>query len=232
MNTHREAYPTTSDPDVSNLLKVAGAYIRSDDETGLLRFLRRSWSVGALTDVLQGEDSVAGWVAAYCLGVLGGPVAVMPLVRSLHHDDPAIASAAEDALWRIWFDEVGTAARRSLQAAATHISQASYSAATTVLNEVISRHPAFAEAYHQRAIARYLHDDYIGSIADYKRAVDLNRSHFGAYSGLGHSHTHLGQYAEALACYRTAMKIHPRVEGIRQSIRRIKDLATHRVPVA
>ena len=232
MKTDLEATTSECGPDVSNLLKEAGAYIRSDDETGLLRFLRRAWSVGALTDLLQGEDSVAGWVAAYCLGVLGGPIAVMPLVRALHHDDPAVASAAEDALWRIWFDEVGTSARRSLQKAATHISQESYSAATAVLDEVIARYPAFAEAYNQRAIARYLHDDYIGSIADYKRSVDLNRSHFGAYAGMGHSHTHLGHYAEAIACYRTALTIHPRIEGVRQSIRRIQDLSTHRVPVA
>ncbi|MEE9295302.1 MAG: tetratricopeptide repeat protein [Phycisphaerae bacterium] len=232
MHCDLEAYRHGRQPHAAGLLKEAAPYIRDDDEPGLLRCLRPNWSIGTLAELLHGDDSVVSWVAAYCLGVIGGPVAVMPLVRALHHDDAAVVSAAEDALWRVWFDEAGKGVRRMLQTAADHIGETRYNAATATLDEVITRNPAFAEAYNQRAIARYLQEDYMGAIADGKRTVKLNRCHFGAHAGLGHAYTHLGHFAQAFSCYRAALSIHPRMEGIRQSMRRIQSLCTHSAPVA
>ncbi len=214
------------------LLTDAGRFIRNDDERGLLSYLRRSWSVGELSALLHGDDSVLSWVAAYCLGLIGGPVAVVPLARALHHDDPAVVSAAEDALWRAWFDDAGVGVRRRLQRAADHLDGGRYGSAIAVLDDTIKRHPSFAESYHQRAIVRYLLDDHFGAIADCKRTLTLNRCHFGAFASMGHAHAHLGQYSEAFNCYRAALNIHPRLEGVRQSMRRIQLLERRRNPVA
>ncbi len=211
----------------SELTREAGRYLRSDDEPGLRRYLRRSWSVGQLAELLHGGDSVASWVAAYCLGTVGGAVSVMPLARALHHDDPAIVSAAEDGLWRIWFDEAGVSGRRQLQRAADQIDQSRYSAAHAILEDIIARHPTFAEAYNQRSLLHYLEDDFLGAIADCKRTLKFNRCHFGAHAGLGHAYAHLGHYHEALACYKSALDIHPRMEGLRQSMRRIQEHAAY-----
>ena len=78
------------------------------------------------------------------------------------------------------------------------------------------------------AFARYLSGDHWGALADCKKTIGLNAVHFGAHATMGHNHTHLGQYPEALACYRAALNIHPRMEGIRQSMRRIRSLAVVR----
>ncbi len=216
----------------AKLLSEASPFIRADDDAGLKRYLRNFWSVGNLSDLLHGDDALVGWIAAYCLGVLGGPVAVMPLARALHHEDPAVVSAAEDGLWRVWFDEVGVAVRRRLQDAADCMEQSRYAAAIVVLDDIIARHPAFAEAYNQRSIARFLSDDCVGAIADGNHTVSLNRCHFGAYASMGHAHAQLGNYHEALGCYRESLRIHPRMEGVRQSIRKLQSLCDRRSPVA
>ncbi len=215
-----------------DLIREAGRFLRNGDEPGLRRYLGRAWSIGQLAELLHGDDTVVSWLAAYCLGTIGGPVSVMPLARALHHNDAAIVAAAEDGLWRIWFDEAGVAVRRRLQRAADQLDQERFDAARAILEEIIARHPAFAEAYNQRSILRYLQDDYVGSIADCKKTISLNRCHFGAHAGLGHAHANLGNYQDAIACYRRALQIHPRMDGLRQAIRRIGSLVTLANPVA
>ena len=223
-------------PDGANrgldLTREAGRFLRNDDEPGLRRYLARAWSIGELAELLQGDDSVVSWLAAYCLGTIGGPVSVMPLARALHHEDAAIVAAAEDGLWRIWFDEAGVAVRRRLQRAADQVDLERFDAARAILEEIIARHPTFSEAYNQRSILRYLQDDHLGALADCKRTISLNRCHFGAHAGLGHAHAHLGNFQDAIACYKTALQIHPRMDGLRQSIRRIGSLANRANPVA
>jgi Flp pilus assembly protein TadD len=49
----------------------------------------------------------------------------------------------------------------------------------------------------------------------------LNPHHFGAASGQGLCHLALGQYAEAARCFRRALAIHPRLEGVRENLGRV-----------
>ncbi len=207
------------------LVDACAPFLCDKDEAGLLGYLRRSWTIGELAGLLQGSDSTVGRVAAYALGIIGGPVAVMPLARALYHDNAAIVAAVEDGLWRIWFDEFGVGVRRELRRAAALIGDGRYSAALGILGDVVARHPNFAEAYNQRAIARCLGGDHVGAVADCKAAVALNSNHFGAQAGMGDNHAQLGQYHEALTCYRAALKIHPRMAGVRQSMRRVKAIS-------
>lgn len=160
-------------------------------------------------------------MAASCLGVLGGPGAILPLAGGLRHDDPAVVSASEDALWRLWFGAAGSAARRRLMGAMGMIEQGHYDAAIETLAHLIDGEPDFAEAYHQRAITRYLQGDYVGSAADYKQTIRLNPCHFAALAGLGRAHADLGNMAEASAAYHQALQVHPRMEGVQQAMRKI-----------
>jgi len=99
-----------------------------------------------------------------------------------------------------------------------------YPAALEKLDAVISRWPAFAEAYNQRAIVHFLANQYDRSIADCQAALRLNPSHFGAMAGLGHGHAHAGRLTEALACYEAALAIHPDLDCIRVGSEQIQML--------
>ena len=194
------------------------------DDVALRRYLHREWPLEDLTCLISGTSPMLARAGVVGISVLGGRAAVLPLVGALHHDDASIAAVAEDGLWRVWFSTAGSGVRRRLLRAAAMIEQRRHESALAVLKDVIDRNPEFAEGFHQRAIARVFHGDWAGAIGDYQRTLSLNACHFGALSGMGHAHARLGHPHEALRCYRAALRIHPRMEGLRQSIREVQPL--------
>ena len=89
--------------------------------------------------------------------------------------------------------------------------------------------PDFAEAYNQRAIAKYLQERYEESIRDCRRAVERMPCHFGAWAGMGHCHAHQGRAAEAIEAYERALLINPHLEGIRQAVDELRATLKHAV---
>jgi len=78
--------------------------------------------------------------------------------------------------------------------------------------------PDFAEAYNQCAIAYFFLGQWDQSIACCQRTIDLIPEHFGAVAGMGHACTQLNQLGRALSCYRTALRINPRMPAIARLI--------------
>lgn len=204
---------------------VVRAFIEEGDEPGLRRFLQLHWNLSALTRLIHADDVDSARTAAYCLGVLGGEAAVLPLLGALSHDDSGVAASAEDALWRIWFNAAGASARRRLLDAVTLMAEERYSSAIATLDGLVEQHTRFAEAFHHRALARHLMGDQTGAARDFGRAIELNPCHFAAHAGMGRCHADAGRYPEALACLRRALRIHPRQDCVRQTVRMILEAA-------
>jgi tetratricopeptide (TPR) repeat protein len=218
---------TDLDAHCVELLDKAGTLARAGDEVGLLAYLRRSWSPSSLVAILNGESSEAAQLAAHCLGVMAGPATILPLVGALQHDDPMIASAAEDALWRVGMSAAGRMVRQRLIEAMELMGEGRHAAAGALLDDIIERDGDFAEAYHQRAICRCLQEDFARAITDGQRAVRLNGWHFGAHATVGSAYAEVGEMEKALDSYQSALKIHPRMDGIRQSMRKIRSGRNH-----
>jgi tetratricopeptide (TPR) repeat protein len=144
------------------------------------------------------------------------------LAGLLHHPDPRVVDAAEHALWRLWFASGPAAVRSDLYRAMLHLQAERWPDALADLDAVVAVEPGYAEAWNQRAIAHYFAGDFCRSIADCRRALALNPNHFGALAGMGHCFAQLGRFDDALDCYHGALQIHPRMEGIRQTIREIR----------
>jgi tetratricopeptide (TPR) repeat protein len=208
------------------------SFIKCDDEAGLRHHLKAAWSLGDLTSLLHHEDGHVRRIAAACLGARGGRGAVLPLVAALRDDDPVLAAAAEDALWRLWFTAAGNAARGKLMRSVQLIEQGRFDAVIATLDDLIEREPEFAEAYHQRGTARYLRGDLLAAIADYKHAVRLEPCHFGALAGLARAHADLGQDVEALAAYEKSLYVHPRLSCVPQAVRTLRNRLRRRDPVS
>ena len=82
--------------------------------------------------------------------------------------------------------------------------------------------PKFAEAYNQRAIAKFMLEEYESSLNDCRRVICLTPDHFGAWAGMGHCHAHLHHIPEAIACYEKALGIHPHMHQIKQAIQELR----------
>ena len=195
------------------------------DEEGLCAHLRARWPRHQLTDLLRHSDPEVAGTAAICLGLTGGFDDTAALARSLHHDDYLVVSMAERALWSIWLRSSTNRCCTLLHTAIGCLHRLDCARAESLLDQILIEDSNFAEACNQRAILYFLIGRSELSIIACHRTLALNRFHFGAAAGLGHNHFQLGEYQAAAAAYRRALQLHPRMEGVRQALRRIREVA-------
>jgi Flp pilus assembly protein TadD len=193
------------------------------DAERLNELLQDDRSPDALIVLLQSNDPDVAKTAAVCLGSIGQMRDARAVSQLLRCEGPLRVSLAEHALWAIWFRQAGLEAARTLHVAAEYAAKEHFTQSSDLLNGLIERYPTFAEAHHQLGMVRYLSDDYYQAVTDFERAVELNPLHFSAMSNLGHCCVQLGRYDEAQEWYLTALEVHPRLPGIRQMLRRLRD---------
>lgn len=81
--------------------------------------------------------------------------------------------------------------------------------------------PWFAEAWNQRAVARFALERYAEAIRDCNEALELNPYHFAAASGMGYAYLRLHNPSSALQCFRRAIGLNPSLERVRAEIQRL-----------
>lgn len=200
----------------------ARPFLESRDSNGLARHIQKHWPGCALRELLTcgHQDAVNSALVGLALT---GSMADGPAVALLLADDDAdTASYAEYTLWALWFRGAEEPARNALCQAVQLIGNNDLDAAIVDLDKLLHEFPNYAEAYNQRAIAYFLKEDYGRSLVDCRETLRLNPQHFGAMAGAGHCHTALGQLPQALEAYRRSLLLHPRLEGVRESIRQIR----------
>ncbi len=158
--------------------------------------------------------------AILALGMLGTmEQSNRPLSDWLHDDDFEVRQQTVESLWHLWFRGAGEAAHQELQKA---LRRRGPGEAVAYLTRLIEKLPTFAEAYNQRAILHFHSQDWVRSIADYEKAIALNPQHFGALSGMGQSLLQLRRGRAALRAFQQALKIHPGLEGIAETVRTLE----------
>jgi tetratricopeptide (TPR) repeat protein len=189
-----------------------------------LQHVRARWTSTQIISLLHDKSPDVRKVAALALSLVGEAPAVRPLAVALHDPDAMVAQVSEHALWSIWFRLGKPRAICLVKCGNNHLHHGNYVCALEKFSQAIQEDAQFAEAYNQRAIAHYLCERFDESIADCKAALTLIPQHFGAMSGMGHSYAHLENWREARHCYRLALAIHPRLEGIETSVKHIDQL--------
>ena len=189
-----------------------------------LHRVRARWTAGQIVALLADKSPDVRKVAALALSLVGDAGAIAPLALALHDGDAMVAQVAEHSLWSVWFRLGSPQAICLVKCGNNHLHHGNYVCALEKFSQAIQEDGKFAEAYNQRAIAHYLSDRFDESIADCKAALVLVPQHFGAMSGMGHAHAHLGNWCDARHCYRLALAIHPRLEGIATSREQIEQL--------
>jgi tetratricopeptide (TPR) repeat protein len=199
-------------------------FLTDRDTAGLMRYLEERWPRAMLTAMLTHPEAAVVKASVVCLGLRGSMADTPSLARLLHHEDSEVVALAENSLWSIWLRAGGEDANALLADAVEAMNDKAYHRATQLLDQAIRLCPRFAEAYNQRAFAWYLTEKHLRSVADCRRAIALNPWHFGAAAGLGHCYAQLGLYERALDAYHAALKLHPRMDGIRTAIRQIREM--------
>ena len=192
--------------------------LEAQDPAALLELLKSRWNCEQITTLLSSDSCDARKIAALALALVGTRCCLPELAEQLKHPDPMVNQMAEHALWSIWFRLGRPEANHELCRGTRALNGKDYDHATCHFSRAIELDPTFAEAYNQRAIVKYLQERYQESLEDCTRTVEHMPWHFGAWIGMGHCHAHDGRLAEALDCYRKALRINPHLTGIRQVV--------------
>jgi tetratricopeptide (TPR) repeat protein len=170
---------------------------------------------------LGGGSAAERCAALETIARLGDPRVTAPVAPCLHDDDAGVAAAAEAALWQVWARSGDPAVDALLLEGLEAMQRRDWLGAVSLFARVVEAAPRFAEGWNKRATARYLAEHYASAIADCEEVVRLLPQHFGALSGQGLCHMALGQLPEAARCFRRALAIHPRLDGVRENLRRV-----------
>ena len=137
----------------------------------------------------------------------------------LRGDDPAEAARAAALLWQMWHQSGDSKLDALLRQGIEAMERQDLQASDEIFSRLIVTAPAFAEGWNKRATARYLAQDYAGSIADCRETLARNPNHFGALSGQGLCHLALNEYREAAALFRHALAVHPHLDSGKANLR-------------
>jgi tetratricopeptide (TPR) repeat protein len=108
--------------------------------------------------------------------------------------------------------------RRARQA----ISAEEYPDAFKILDATIALQPDWAEGWNARATARYLDDDYDGSMADIAQTLKREPRHLGALMGMATILEARGKTEDALKVYERALAIAPHWRNAQEAAERLK----------
>jgi tetratricopeptide (TPR) repeat protein len=141
------------------------------------------------------------------------------LQTSLSH---ASAASLEREIWAIWTRYPDDQAiNRQMDRAIKMMNAGRLDDAEAMFSAIISRKPAFAEAWNKRATVRFFRGDNAGSANDILQVIKLEPRHFGALSGLGMIKVREGDLQGALQAYRAAQRINPFLPNIEVIIDRL-----------
>ena len=129
------------------------------------------------------------------------------------------AASLEREIWAIWTRYPGEQEiNRQMDRAIKMMNAGQLDDAEAMFSAIISRKPAFAEAWNKRATVRFFRGDDAGSANDILQVIKLEPRHFGALSGLGMIKVRAGDLQGALQAYRAAQRINPFLPNIEMII--------------
>ncbi|HEX8199533.1 MAG TPA: tetratricopeptide repeat protein [Isosphaeraceae bacterium] len=200
------------------LVSYYETFLRDQDPDAFCARVQARYTEGTLGRLARSGDAAARRAAVFALGLFGGIASNAAVAGALRDADPVVRDLATSALWAIWFRADSPENNATLKQVAALIARRRLDDAEALATRLIDRAPAFAEAYNQRAIARYLQGRFADSEADCRRALERNPYHIGALSGLGGCYLRLDRRPEALATYRRALKLQPHNDDLRQTV--------------
>jgi tetratricopeptide (TPR) repeat protein len=178
------------------------------------------YTEGTLLRLLASSDPRTRRAAVFALGLFGSMDASEDLADRLRDKDPAVCRMAADALWSVWFRADSPENNEELRRLARLQDSPR---ALAGLNALITRAPAFAEAYNQRAIVYFRLKDYVRSLEDCERTLQLNPNHFATLAGMGKCFLQLRKQRAALRAFRQALRINPHLDGIAATVRTLEE---------
>ncbi len=208
--------------DANLFLQAVRPGLQQADPVRLAHDVAKHWRPDDLCQFLHHPSVEVRQAAAVVLGLVGEMPQSNCLAQALRDTDERVNLMAEHGLWSIWFRSCHPKAACLFRQGVSLIDTENHSQALELFKAALRIDPNFAEAYNQCAIAHFFMDQWDLAIDCCKSVIKRVPVHFGAISGMGHSHMQLGQIDQALYCYKWALRINPRMPAIAGAVDRIE----------
>ncbi|MGB0748375.1 MAG: tetratricopeptide repeat protein [Magnetospiraceae bacterium] len=123
--------------------------------------------------------------------------------------DEATARDLENDIWEYWTTPEDPALKAAMTRVLQYMRWQEFTEAETLLNDIIAKWPAYAEAWNQRATVHFLRGDYEQSLEDIAETLAREPRHFGAMAGRAVIRLRQAKPALARQTVLEALKIHP-----------------------
>lgn len=197
--------------------------LAAGDATRVAEAVRAQWKPADLCTMLRDPDCEVRQTTAVVLGLVGDRRTVACLARALHDKNPRVNEMAEHALWSIWFRLVPAAASKAFHRGLSQMTRDEPAEAIQSFRRAIDADRDYSEAWNQCAMAHFSLDQNAAAVRCCEQTLELMPCHFGAAAGMGHAYAAMGRWRLALASYRRALRINPRMEQVASAKRRLAE---------
>ncbi|MEW6641624.1 MAG: hypothetical protein AB1586_14055 [Pseudomonadota bacterium] len=128
--------------------------------------------------------------------------------------DEASAKHVEARIWAIWSSTPSDTAALLMARASAAIEAKQLDVALKLLDAVVKLRPDYIEGWNRRATVHYFKNDYVHALQDIRQVLAREPRHFGALAGLGMIMQEYGDDKRALAAFRLALALNPRLEKV------------------
>ena len=184
-------------------------YLESQDTSTFISRITEFYTQGTLQRLAEGDTPEVRRAAVLALGFLADYDANHSLGRALHDSDRTVRIIAENSIRNIW-NRAGNETQQGELNAIIRLNQSQqHEEAEQRASALIEMSPWFAEAWNQRAIARFAMRRYAESIHDSHQTLEINPYHFQAASSMGEAYNELGNAVSALESFQRALRPEP-----------------------
>jgi tetratricopeptide (TPR) repeat protein len=145
------------------------------------------------------------------------------LFRELSRLEPRRpAEEIEDLIWALWGSHPESHACSDMAVAVEAMAADAFDLARPILDELVVRHPDWAEAWNKRAIIAFANRRERECLADIEQTLRLEPRHFGAMAGFAQICARQGRLREACAAFETALDVNPHLEGVADVVHELR----------
>lgn len=165
-------------------------------------------------------------LAALLCAAAPGPGPTDQLLDSLKSaPDEQAAAALEQQVQTAWLRQGSPAVTLLISRGLRALQAKDYDEAEGSFSDAITLQPDVAEAYHQRALARYQQGDFDAAIRDLEETVRLEPRNFAAFHTLADIATARDDWKGAYAAWQKVMELDPKTPGGAGRLKELKKKA-------
>ena len=193
-------------------------FLIDENSASFIQSITRHYTLGTIERLAVYGKRVTRRGAALAIGFLGDFRFNETMGRALHDRDRAVRMLADHGIRQLWMRDGTPEQQSSLRRVVQLNDRHRLAEAIDLADQLIEFNPNFAEAWNQRAIARYGIGEYAEAIEDCQETLFLNRFHFSAVLGVANCYLQLDEATFALEFFRSALEINPDLENVRGQI--------------